>query len=411
MTTPLLKSYGRQLVDLTAYIAREWQQDNPEGLFALHVFEAAGESGPVPPWPILAAPISLETGRAPLLAAVGYQLARLTSAPTEIADKWRAGLGRLSEKNAFPPDRQAFPFRPLELYGIVLGATKLLAADTPGRAWLAGVLGQLEAMGAVGPWARVLGRFSATHLGCAWSGSWQTADTGQAVDELALLRWVASTGEHSGPRRFDPRWVDEAILGRALESDLEAGDVARAAVLYHALRRAAHERLHSDVAVTWQVASPTRDAVELVVALSRRFHQFARQIQVRREDRNSITFTDEYDVQDAMHALLRLHFTDVRPEEWTPSYGGRTTRMDFLLRPERVVIEVKMTRRGLTQREVISQLTEDKERYRSHPDCQALVCFVYDPIGACDNPTALETDVSVRTGDFRVEVVVAPQGV
>jgi hypothetical protein len=49
---------------------------------------------------------------------------------------------------------------------------------------------------------------------------------------------------------------------------------------------------------------------------------------------------------------------------------------------------------------LISQLTEDKERYHSHPDCQALVCFVYDPTGVCDNPTALENDVSVRTGTF-----------
>jgi hypothetical protein len=84
--------------------------------------------------------------------------------------------------------------------------------------------------------------------------------------------------------------------------------------------------------------------------------------------------------------------------------------MDFLLKREQVVVEVKMTRKGLDQKELIIQLTEDKERYRSHPDCKALVCFIYDPTGVCDNPAALESDLSVTDGGYRVSVVVAPQG-
>ena len=410
MSGPLLVSYGRQLDELAAFIEREWQPDSPEGVFALHVFEAVGESGPVPAWPPLSVINALEAGRAPVLAVFGYQLARLTAPSLEIADKWRAGLKRLSERNPFPPDRQTFPFRPLELFGITLGAGKLLNTDADGRAWLADVLRQLETVTLTGLWAKVLGRLAATHLGLTWSGGWPTPDACQTIEELAELRWVASVGEHAGPKRLDPRPVDEALLSRAVVAHVEPTDVARAGVIYHAIRRAIHERLQSDLAATWQVARPARDAVEVVIALCRRFHHFARQIQCRHGGRGTIAFNDEYDVQDTMHALLRLHFTDVRAEEWTPSYAGRSTRMDFLLKPERVVIEVKMTRRGLTQREVIAQLTEDKERYRSHPDCQALVCFVYDPTGACDNPMALETDVSVRAGDFRVEVVVAPQG-
>ena len=410
MSAPLVMSYGRQLDEFAAYIGREWQPDSPEGLFALHVFEAVGEIGPVAAWPPLPVASALEAGHAPVLAVIGYQLARLAAPPLEIGDRWRSGLKRLSERNPFPPDRQAFTFRPIELYGIVLGASKLLVGDSDGRVWLANVLRRLESATVTECWANVVDRLAANHLGVTWSGSWPTPEACPSVEELAALRWVASTGEHAGPKRFDPRPVDEDLLSRVISAHVEPADVARAAVLYHALRRAALERLQSNLAATWQVARPTRDAAELVVALCRRFHHFGRQIQARHGDRGTIMFNDEYDVQDAMHAILRLHFVDVRAEEWTPSYAGRSTRMDFLLKPERVVIEVKMTRRGLTQREVIAQLTEDKERYRSHPHCQALVCFVYDPTGICDNPTALEADVSVREGEFRVEVVVAPQG-
>ena len=40
---------------------------------------------------------------------------------------------------------------------------------------------------------------------------------------------------------------------------------------------------------------------------------------------------DEYDVQDLFHALLTIYFEDIRKEEWSPSYAGGASRMDFLL--------------------------------------------------------------------------------
>ena len=64
LSGPLLVSYGRQLDELAAFIEREWQSDSPEGVFALHVFEAVGESGPVLAWPPLSVINALEAGRA-----------------------------------------------------------------------------------------------------------------------------------------------------------------------------------------------------------------------------------------------------------------------------------------------------------------------------------------------------------
>ncbi|MCZ8227650.1 MAG: hypothetical protein O9249_00855, partial [Burkholderiaceae bacterium] len=53
-----------------------------------------------------------------------------------------------------------------------------------------------------------------------------------------------------------------------------------------------------------------------------RFHAVAVQLRDRYSGRPTLDVNDEYDVQDLMHALLRLHFDDVRPEEWVPSYAG-----------------------------------------------------------------------------------------
>ena len=106
----------------------------------------------------------------------------------------------------------------------------------------------------------------------------------------------------------------------------------------------------------------------------------------RYENRETLKIEDEYDVQDLLHALLLLYFDDVRAEEWTPSYAGKSARMDFLLKNERVVIEVKKTRLGLADKELGDQLIIDVDRYKVHPDCKRLICFVYDVEGRIGNP-------------------------
>ena len=83
MSTPLVQSYGQQLADLAAYIGREWQADSPEGMFALHVFEAAGETGPAAGWPASLVSDALDSGLAPALSVAGYRLGRLASPPPD----------------------------------------------------------------------------------------------------------------------------------------------------------------------------------------------------------------------------------------------------------------------------------------------------------------------------------------
>ncbi len=117
---------------------------------------------------------------------------------------------------------------------------------------------------------------------------------------------------------------------------------------------------------------------------------------------------DEYDVQDLLHALLKLYFDDIRPEEWTPSYAGSSARMDFLLKGIGIVVEVKRTRKGLADKELGKQLIEDVAYYSGHADCQHLVCFVYDPEDRVVNPSAIKRDLETQSRDgLVVEVIVS----
>lgn len=149
--------------------------------------------------------------------------------------------------------------------------------------------------------------------------------------------------------------------------------------------------------------------IALAKHLCQKFHSVAQQLTRRHANRTTISITDEYDVQDILHAMLKIHFADIRSEEWTPSYAGGSAKVDFLLKNESVIIEVKKTRDGLGARELGDQLLIDIGRYQTHPDCKALLCFIYDPEERLANPQGLENDLSHETNGINVQVFVGPK--
>ncbi|HWS84670.1 MAG TPA: hypothetical protein VN207_10465 [Ktedonobacteraceae bacterium] len=157
--------------------------------------------------------------------------------------------------------------------------------------------------------------------------------------------------------------------------------------------------------------NPQEAALEKIELIANRFRIVARQLRQRHCDhkapRHTLEIRDEYDVQDLFHALLRLFFDDVRDEEWTPSYAGNASRIDFLLKQEQILVEIKMTRPGLTKgKDVSDQLIIDSERYRVHPDCKMLVAFVYDPQEYLNNPSGIERDLTKTINDVPVKVII-----
>lgn len=163
----------------------------------------------------------------------------------------------------------------------------------------------------------------------------------------------------------------------------------------------------------WQedsILASASNALAQLENICRKFHVVSRQLRSRYNGRPTIEVEDEYDVQDVMHSILLLQFDDVRREEWTPSYAGGCSRADFLLKNERTVVEIKKTRKGLEAKQVGEQLIIDIQRYKVHPDCQTLICFVYDPEGRVSNPRGIERDLNESTDGMIVKVIIAPSG-
>jgi len=130
----------------------------------------------------------------------------------------------------------------------------------------------------------------------------------------------------------------------------------------------------------------------------------------RRKGTQSLSFGSEYDVQDLLHALLRPWISDIRPEEFTPSYAGSSTRMDFLLPAHGLVIETKVVRDRAHAKRLGDELIIDIEHYRKHPQCSALWCVVYDPDHLIANAEGLKRDLqgsrSTPDGSVNVRVFV-----
>lgn len=228
-------------------------------------------------------------------------------------------------------------------------------------------------------------------------------------ENIYASRQWSNLGEYVDNERYDP-WKRKALMFLqqvypqnpqvdTFEKHVSAGDSS-----YHCLSCISILKAFRDV----QPKNVNIDYEGLLNSIFERFHIVVRQIRRRHEGRETLVINDEYDVQDLLHALLKIHFDDVRPEEWTPTYAGGANRMDFLLKDEEIAIEIKMTRLGFKDKELGDQLIIDIAKYQSHPNCKCLYCFVYDPDGIIRNPKGMEKDLEKLGKDFPVKTYIRP---
>jgi hypothetical protein len=154
---------------------------------------------------------------------------------------------------------------------------------------------------------------------------------------------------------------------------------------------------------------PTEIA-ELLEILLRGLRRAMHPLTHRRKGAQALSFSTEYDVQDLLHALLRPWVQDIRPEEFTPSYAGSSTRMDFLLPKYKVVVELKFVRDSAHGKKIGDELIIDIDHYRRHSDCDHLWCVVFDPDHFLRNAEGLRADLSgkrtTKDGTVQVKVLV-----
>lgn len=137
--------------------------------------------------------------------------------------------------------------------------------------------------------------------------------------------------------------------------------------------------------------------IEFLENLFEKFSAITYQLNSRNQNRLTLEIKDEYDVQYLLHSLLKLQFNDIRDENPLPKVAGASSRTDFHLYDEKIVLETKMTRRGLTDKEIGKELIIDIAQYSDQKNIDYIIFFIYDPAHLIRNKGQIITDIERKT--------------
>jgi len=395
-----VSSVTAQIIAVAAAVLRSRQSwpDTATG-FAFLIGERTGSTLPAFMTEPLRKTTPLALRRTPELAAYGFAATR---ADADLRTDWIEGLDHLRGREIFPADRQSFIYNPVEVLGIANGIVSFECPELQ-RAWYAETLNLALSDGRLVTLISKLAVKAALHLMSV--PPHKQADDSEidlsAISTSELILTSAIELAYQPPSFPKGDRLQETLVARFLRESVRIADVMEAMTSSIVARRISER----------PIVLSSHDPVELIVSHCRRFPLFARQLATRQRSRQPFELQDEYDVQDALHAILLLSFDDVRPEEHTPSYASSSSRLDFFLPRERIIVEAKMTRRGLDQKKVVDELLIDCGRYSRMPEVDHLICIIYDPAGQCKNPAAIENDIERSGSRLNVRVVVCPRGI
>ncbi len=219
----------------------------------------------------------------------------------------------------------------------------------------------------------------------AWSDHPATASGSERVDHF--YGWIEGIKKHA------PDQLEKILTGVATQvvddDRIPAGDRV---FIKRYISPGLAETQPDSAAPEKQLMFP-KDVEQLLERLIKGLPRAMHPLKYRRKGLPSLEFDNEYDVQSLFHALLRPWINDIRVEEYTPSYAGSSTRIDFLLAKYQVVVEIKIVRDAKHGKSVGDELLLDIAHYRTHPDCSQLWIVIFDPNGYIPNSDGLKADL------------------
>lgn len=182
----------------------------------------------------------------------------------------------------------------------------------------------------------------------------------------------ASNGTVDAPilkRIFFPELPEpflEESISCLINEDIGVLEILILEDLQQALLRTKYINLSAEELVR-NILNEFGNSIQKIVANRRKGHAF-------------FEINDEYDVQDVLYVILKSVFPDLRDEDPIPKVGAKSTKIDLILRKEKILIEVKMIKKSdSNETQFIEELKVDFESYHLCQWLEKLFCFVYDP--------------------------------
>ncbi len=122
-----------------------------------------------------------------------------------------------------------------------------------------------------------------------------------------------------------------------------------------------------------------------------------------------IQIEDEYDVQDILYVILKTVFPTIKYENPLAKFGGSSTRLDFVLIEEGLILEVKQIKESeRNDKKFIDQVKIDLQSYHVLDYLKEIVFFIFAPkaIQDINNFKELEGEQTTQGKTFNVKVIV-----
>jgi REase_DpnII-MboI len=148
--------------------------------------------------------------------------------------------------------------------------------------------------------------------------------------------------------------------------------------------------------------------VELIVKLCSRLKQAARALGDRQHKKPGFDITDEYDIQDLVHALLRAYFKYPVRENPLPKVAGAvSTRADLCIEQLGVIIELKHVKSPTDQGRIEKDIAEDLVFYSSWTSLRTLIFVIYnsEDLQNADLLDKFSKPQNINGKEFQVKVI------
>jgi hypothetical protein len=199
--------------------------------------------------------------------------------------------------------------------------------------------------------------------------------------------WIASIKAQA------PDQLEKILMGVATQliEDERIPEGDKAFIKRHLSPGATQSQSGNDA--TEKLPEYPKDVEQLLERLIKGLPRATFPLKYRRKGLPSFEFDNEYDVQSLFHSLIRPWISDIRVEEYTPSYAGTSTRIDFLCAKYEIVVEIKFVRDAKHAKGIGDELIIDIAHYGAHSRCAQLWVVIFDPEGLLPNPEGLTTDL------------------
>lgn len=122
---------------------------------------------------------------------------------------------------------------------------------------------------------------------------------------------------------------------------------------------------------------------------------------ITKNDLNKIQIVNEYDVQRILYSLIKPMFPEARIE--VPEDAGcLSVRYDIFIENFSIIIEVKCSRKTMTERSLIGEISCDIVNY-NHSN---IFFFIYDKEKIIKNTTAFKDTYNKSFGEKTVETII-----